>query len=883
MNIMSKVTLRQMVKNRRRTIVTIIGVIISVAMFTAVATLSGSFLNFMQRTAIESSGDYHIHYLNVPSQNIDVLADDENTDSYYVVDREGLTPLNNAFGAKRFLSIQAITPEEMKQAGVNLTEGKYPENDHELVLSQNVKERTENTYQIGDQVTLPLGERIQTIEGNRVMGDSEVYQSQNESFRQTDTKTYTIVGFATVFPLEPSWAPYYTAVTGINPQETSETVDVYVKLKNLDFSIYDAAAQLRHEAGASDYEANTSLLFYSGLNPDQGFMTEIYALVIVLFIIIFVGSVALIYNAFAISVTERSTNFGLLSSIGATKRQKRQAVLFEAGIIALISLPFGIAGGLLGMQAVFMAVNPVVDSLMAQGYSLNGNPIGGLQVTVSPWAMGISILLSLVTVFVSAWIPARRASRISPIEAIRQTKDVKLTPRAVKTSWLTRKLFGFEGEIAMKNLKRNKKRYRVAISSFIISLVLFLSASSFTYYLGNAVNMATETSNYDIVVQLQTSVRSDGTGKEELKELEQKIRQTQGVETSTVMTTWEATPDVKYTNNIQQILGEANLSQSGVEPYLQIHALDDESLRAYCEKVGVDYETMQNTETPSAILVNDIILKNGNTYTATSIFDVKQGDTLGYQYTQYTYSNTSENTTQQNQKGAFRLQAITGEVVPGIVSTRLQNELLWADAIVSEKVYDTLFAVQNSPYSKEIYISAKDPAALTDKLTDLYETTYLSDSDISIFVYDLTSSNRMIGQMLFLINTFSYVFIALISAIGVANIFNTISTSIILRKREFAMLKSVGMTPNSFNKMIWFESLLYGLKSLLWGLPLSFGVMALIYLMLKNNFNLPFSVPWLQVGIGIVAIFVIVVATMFYATRKIKKENIVEGLRNNTF
>ena len=119
---------------------------------------------------------------------------------------------------------------------------------------------------------------------------------------------------------------------------------------------------------------------------------------------------------------------------------------------------------------------------------------------VSLPSVAAAALLAALTIFVSVWIPARQASKIMPIDAIRQSKEVRLTRKAVKTSRLTRALFGFEGEIALKNLKRNRKKYRATVLSLIISLVLFLTVSYYAETMNRSYS-ATETGyNFDLAV-----------------------------------------------------------------------------------------------------------------------------------------------------------------------------------------------------------------------------------------------------------------------------------------------------------------------------------------------------------------------------------------------
>ena len=903
MGVMSKITIRQMLLNKRRTTITIIGVIIAVAMFTAVSTLLGSFMDFGQQAAIANKGNYHVCYYDLSSEDLNTIQADDNVKSYYAIHDEGLAQLPDEYGSKKFLWIKAISADTMEDSGVHLVEGRLPQNDQELVLSESIKRRNPDDYTIGQTVTFDLGERKikNPPEGvTQELDGSITYMGEDETFKVLEQKTYTIVGFATMASQEQSYMPSLTAVTALNTDVLYRgTLDVYVQAKHID-SIYAWGDDLGNKIGEKDgisYDFNNGLLMFEGINQDSQFMGMLFTLIAILFIIIFIGAIALIYNAFAISITERSTDFGLLSSIGATKRQKRRSVLLEALLILAVAVPIGVLGGYFGLWLVFAAVNPAINTLVSGGYLLGSDLEAQLQlrVVISPIAILIAVIMSVLTVLVSAWIPAVRAGRVTPIEAIRQAKDVKLTPRSVKTSRLTGALFGIEGEIAAKNMKRSKKRSRVVIVSFVISLVLFLSASSFTHLFSQSVDVATGDVNYNIYVNLWQSANDASKSElpKELLQAENAISHLDGIEDFTVVNGMQSFYPKDFKEDALSASArkiwdaQAEKGNNLNQPVIQVVALNDETLKAYCDKVGADYDTMQNTENFNGILVNNIAWKEGKNYTSISVLDKKMGDTqvlTGYTHEESDEEATDSGETDQSERKVehdrtFRIAATTDQVPIGFSTIRSVNDGgLGVDVFVSQAVFEKY--LPSDYYYNVVYLSAADSGSLSDQIEELM--TDPAYRDLAYSVSDITSQVRMIEQIIFLINTFSYVFIALISTIGIANIFNTISTGIILRQKEFAMLKSVGMSPKGFHKMLFFESLLYGIKSLLWGLPISFVVMALLYLVLRQNFAIPFSVPWLQVAIGICAIFAIVLITVCYGAVKIRKKNVIEGLRKQT-
>jgi len=192
--------------------------------------------------------------------------------------------------------------------------------------------------------------------------------------------------------------------------------------------------------------------------------------------------------------------------------------------------------------------------------------------------------------------------------------------------------------------------------------------------------------------------------------------------------------------------------------------------------------------------------------------------------------------------------------------------------IVSEQVLNQLMGEEEIPnLNTRILLKSTNPIKTQHEIEDMNER--------NVYVFNAYQSRQQEQQIILLISVFTYGFIVLITTISIANIFNTISTSISLRKREFAMLKSVGMTPKGFNKMINYDSIFYGIKSLLYGLPLSIAVMYLIHRSLMYTFNYEFALPWTSILYVIIAVFVIVSSTMLYSSAKVKKENIIDALK----
>lgn len=871
MNIINALTLRHLKLNKKRTIVTIIGIIISVSMITAVATFITSLLSMMQRTTIEKTGNWHVQYQNVLTRNANVVLSDKNTASAALSKDIGYALLVGSKNEnKPFLFVKSLDIQGFANFNLTLIEGRFPKKSNEIVISSHIAENAGVEFKVGDILKLDVGERHLLEEGkkNSLGQDSSFVKpsgnNNGEIFLAKSVQEYTITGIINRPSFEPYWAPGYTVITYLNESQLafSDTVNISVALNKVTKSLLKQSNELAKTMGISEGSVvnNKELLRYYGVISNDNLLTTLYTVAAIVIILIIIGSVSLIYNAFAISISERSRHLGMLASVGATKKQKRNSVFFEGFIVGTIGIPIGIIFGTLGMGVTLILVRPLIEG------SIKGAE--RLTLVTSPTAILLAVVLSVTTIFISAYIPARRASKISPVEAIRQSQDIKLTGRVVKTSKLTRRIFGFEAELGLKNLKRNSRRYKATIFSLVLSIVLFLSVSSLSLLMQKSTAILTGDVPYDV----QVIVTSSASAKEK-KDFYSAITKMEYIDEYVIEQTMGA--QLKADRNIipdeiKSILDSRESTRKTYDISFQIKSIDTATLQRYARELGIEVTSLKDKANPKGILINTVDVMVDNKYKRTKHFNIEAGESL-------TFSHEIDNDPDNPSKYTSVLQiAALSETTP-VGESALRNPVN-AILIVSEEVYAYLEAKPPKAYrgtNVEMLIKSSNPAKLVKSIEEYQKRTSISN----VFIYDVTEREREAKQVKTFVNVFFYGFIVLITAICVANIFNTISTSIALRKREFAMLKSVGMTPRGFNKMINYESMFYGIKALIYGLPISLVIMYLIYIALSNSFAFPFAVPWGNVLVVVAAVFTIVGLTMLYATSKIKKENIIDVLK----
>ncbi len=916
MNIVSRVTVQHLKQNKKRTIVTVLGIMLSVALIMAISAFAESFLDMMRQQEIALEGEWHVNFEDVTKEKISEIAEDAEVDKTLISKEVGAALLEGCKNAaKPYLAIRAYNDGAMEEYPLTLVEGRLPQAEGEIALPKHLETNGGIDWKVGDTITVNPGTRmIHTTERVEEAPVYYPYYEGEESLENTHEETYTVVGIIA----RPSFEGYsqgsYTAISWLDVDhlEAGETVTVRVQMKTLSNDLFawgdDKASGLGLE-----HSFNDSLLSFYMLSGNNRIAAMLNRVKWVMMLIVAAGSVAVIYSSFAISISERSRYLGMLASVGATKKQKRNSVFTEAVILGIIGIPLGLLLGFAGVFVTTKCIKGLVSSTF--GFSLGMESVTMRVIVSWPGILG-AVLLAAVTIFVSAWIPAKRASKVTPVEAIRQNQDIKLSTKQVKTSKLTRKLFGFEGELALKNLKRNKKRYRATVLSLIFCIALYLSVASFTAYLKGAYRMgigADSANPSDISVTVypdpnygggNTAVADFGEKRDEEEwkqareeNLEARVAKVKAInhitECVTQVDTWVQffVADGRGLNEeSKKALEESGSAEVGgrdMGPYLlnvNVVGLDQESLTAFADQVGADQELLFDQSKTGVILINRRGDMTEGRRSWKETWDVKAGDTI--EGTRWLMAEKDSKlpvggeVVREDESGFVDVMAPFTMDVAG-VTTELPLGGGYNDDINNVLVYTTIenaikieLGENDIGGQRQILIMSDDYESVMDELKAMQQ------DEGNIYAYSYKEEVKSVNNVLLLINVFVYGFIILTALICVTSIFNTISTSMALRRREYAMLKSVGMDPGRFNRMIAYESVFYGLKALLYGLPIGLFLMFGIYATIASAIDTGFYILWNQVFIAILSVMLVVGITMWYSSRKIKRANVVDVLKN---
>lgn len=869
MNVINKITLQGLKKNKTRTIVTIIGVILSAAMITAVTTLIASMQGYAINYAISDAGDWHAVLHNRDVQDLQALGATAGIEGLAVTQSAGYALLPGSLNDnKPYLHVVRFDQAALSTLPVHLLSGRMPEQADEVLVPETISNNGGVQYRVGDQLTLQLGQRVAS--DGSVLGQQDAYQNGEEGLTErlvgTETRTFTVVGICNrpAGSVEGYSSPGYTLIATLGSLAAGDTGSLNIYFKAIHpAGIYDLAQKIgvaQQVNNPNDVEFNSELLQFMGLSDSQNFTKVLYSLGAILLALIMVGSVSLIYNSFSISVSERRKQFGLLSGAGATSRQLRHSVFFEALVVGGIGIPLGVLAGIAGIGVTIYFLRDSLASLVSRG----GSDVP-FTLIVPLLAVVIAVVVALITILISAYIPARRTAKMSAMDVIRQTEDIKLTAKQVKTSRLTRKLFGLEGDFASKNLKRNRRRYRSTVISLFISVVLFVSTVAFSTYLRDSVMNVYENTDYDLEYSLAQSDGLDGTS----LAVYQSILALDSVQQGSIVRhlNWQIdlSPEQLSADYYQSKVSQGAITDGqDATIYVYVSSVDSTTFADYARSLGLDPEQLSNPDTPAGIIVDKQHYYDGKQkrYLNGNIFGATKPASL------------SVSILQGDEKPAtmtLKIAAFADTAPFGVIGYSDRDSI---NLIVDDKL--TSAAGFASASSANMYFAAKDATKAEGQIKDILLAAGLPTSQL-FNEADALQSNR---NLITIISVFSYGFIVLMSLITIANVFNTISTNVNLRRREFAMLKSVGMTERGMKKMLDFECIFYGLKALLYGLPVAVFVTYLIYRGIMQGVETPFYLPVAGILISVVSVFLVVFVSMKFSRDKVRKENILDALKN---
>ena len=935
MNLMKTLTLKNLKLNRKRTIVTIVGIILATALLSALVTLVSSFQYSMIEYQKQKDGDFHVKFSNVKMSELSEFKNNRNIESTFETMGMGFAKLDGCKNEdKPYAYVMATDEAGFERGCFNLIEGRMAKNEDEIVIPRHLKTNGRIDIKVGDEITLDVGKRYDS-DTESVIEENSAYEHEAETLTGTVTKRYKVVGIMERpgYGMEDYSAAGYTFVTysdelaaidNGSKSEASEadtTLTVYSRytqkaLRNKDAVTADIIGvdeKLFAKANNSSVEMtaeesdrflkemenakydiymNVFLISYECVFPIDGSFKALFTVAAVVALIIILTSVYCIKNSFNISITEKIRQYGMLASVGATRRQIKSSVKTEAAMLGVVGIPVGTMSGILASLVLVKVVNALSAGWLNFALSFH---------TSLP-ALILAVILSIATIYFSATGSARRAARVTPLEAIRNTKEIKIKSAKLKTPAVIGRIWGIGGVISYKNIKRNNKKYRTTVTSIVICSVTFIVIS---YFMSMAFSMAGMYVSTDYNIGINMSYKKDI--HIDIEKLSKLVSGIEGVDDYLVGAGYDFDVDKpEYTKEYGEYCRQVYDNSEDVSQMFLITVLDDKSYDKYASYAGI------KNAAAGAILVNkgtfDVYNEKSLKYVKKEmeLYKYKAGDTIECGYNVYDDASSDDNAVEGDTESSTEssTEDNSGYVDEETINNGVRKTVDVTIAGVTDKVpigyksysyttllfmnqkgFESLWADGRSNELKQRYVSYS--AYVVAENADEYQDTFEKEtegnpeySQISFYVNNVDKQMRDEKSLFTLLGVFAYGLIVVIALIGITNIINTLSTGMELRSREFATLRSIGMTDKQFAGMVRLESVFISVKALVIGVPLGILISYLLCVMMNRmDGAIIYKPPYKAIILCIVVVIMLIYAIMKLSMTKLRHNNIIETIK----
>lgn len=931
MNLMKTLTLKNLKLNRKRTIVTIVGIILATALLSALVTLVSSFQYSMIEYQKQKDGDFHVKFSNVKMSELSEFKNNRNIESTFETMGMGFAKLDGCKNEdKPYAYVMATDEAGFERGCFKLIEGRMAKNEDEIVIPRHLKTNGRIDIKVGDEITLDVGKRYDSnTEG--VISENCAYEHEAETLTDTVTKHYKVVGIMERpgYGMEDYSAAGYTFVTysdelaaidnGTKSEasEADTTLTVYSRytqkaLRNKDAVTADIIGvdeKLFEKANNSSVEMSSEesdrflkemenakydiymngyLINYECVFPIDGSFKALFTVAAVVALIIILTSVYCIKNSFNISITEKIRQYGMLASVGATRRQIKSSVKTEAAMLGVVGIPVGTMSGILASLILVKVVNALSAGWLNVALSFH---------TSLP-ALILAVILSIATIYFSATGSARRAAKVTPLEAIRNTKEIKIKSAKLKTPAIIGRIWGIGGVISSKNIKRNNKKYRTTVTSIVICSVTFIVISYFMSMAFSVVGMSYASADYNIGINMSCKKDID------IEKFSKLLSGIEGAEDYLVGAGYDF--DVskpEYTKEYGEYCRQVYDNSEDVSQMFLITVLDDKSYDKYASDAGI------KNAAAGAILVNkctfDVYNEKSSKYVKEEmeLYKYKAGDTIRCGYNVYDDASSDDNAVEGDTESGT--EDNSGYVDEETINNGVRKTVDVTIAGVTDKVpigykgYSNTLLFMNQKGFESLWGDGKNgneikpgyasySAYVVAENADEYQDTFEKEtegnpeySQISFYVSNMDKQMRDEKSLFTLLGVFAYGLIVVIALIGITNIINTLSTGMELRSREFATLRSIGMTDKQFVGMVRLESVFISVKALAIGVPLGILISYLLCVMMNRMDDaIIYEPPYKAIILCILVVIMLIYAIMKLSMTKLRHNNIIETIKN---
>lgn len=949
---------KNLMLNKNRTITTLVMIIITVATFAGISIMYESAIKGLEKTFKETKGDYSISVENIDKNYDKNLLKDKNTEKvmeYYTIskalsrgkiqediakekgkeyfdthsneeiqaeiqkamsklkpskwyiqkyelNKDGEDYSKQQEEAKQFeeailnpyfgVDILGANKEDLKGYNFRLIDGRLPENENEIVL-QKASKTARYTFNIGTTITMNGKEYKIVGYVNNVFdsNDSEV----NIGIVKIATEEEKKEAVSKIFGI-------YIKDKGEKVKNTAEEISKTLKEDSKNGSIKMAVNKslLRlQNANLQGYESST-----------DNVIATLEMMRNVLIVIVAVSGIIIMYNSFNLSLVERRKQYGILKSLGIKNSSLYVMILFEALVLSVAGIVIGYICGMIGDYLVVGYINDTLVN-MIKSMGVENELQMSLIYTTNIHAFYLVAISTGITVVLAAMIPAIKSTRISPIENIRGKDDYVVNTKKVKTSNISKKLFGIEFDLARKNMKRAKKRFRVATLSLAIAFILIFVIGTLGAQINGQISLLEAQTNslfkngniaeitHINIVDKDGSVnnRKKSNVKYSEKDVQEIIKF--GIEDYAKQI--ESKDSLKINRAVlstaleylEKIDKDEELLKTVTDNYLKnrFNSIDDSSRQKAKKQISIQFATNKVYSDKDKFGLNEIkdneiylsnveILEENGTLVEKPIFDEskiigKEIEIYGNKLKIAKAPVNSELTLRASTGGSIFLQAYVNEKTFANIVRNDEKGLNFrgfyqSDLKGDKKIEDIMKKQQQENLEKE-YDFGK----------------------VQMFTETIITPSGVIGIIKGMITIFQlllYGFLILVILMSVVNIFTTITINILLRSRELAILKSVGMSDKQFDKMLRGENYIACLRSIIFGIVVSLLLLFATKVIIdKGNVNIDFrfiadmlgSINYIALAISIILVYGITFVSTFFAKKSIKSQDIVEVIRRD--
>lgn len=918
-NIVFYVTKQYMKKNRRRTFTMFAGIVCMVLLMTCVFVGKETGIGYLQEVASLKKGKWHVSLYDISEtqyEEVEALPWIEETARSKTLGWTDFAQSGNE--GRPYLNVKGYTSRCFDWMNITLLEGRLPEKPGEIVVSEGAR-RDGAGIAAGDvieadfftrsvtgtdaevkETVFPFQQLIVHYGETVAVPENFPYYGETDSFRENREYTgqqgrYEVVGFIEDPSYEDTSAAGYTALAFLEADAFSEgtcNLSMTLDLEKVPDGYFMEILKI---AAGCEYDANDTLLAFSGNSSEMTLNLLVRYMTVFFVVLIMAASVLLIYNVFNMSFQERSRYLGMLCSVGATGRQKKSSIFYETFYLMLFALPIGLGLGIGVIYVAMTVFRPYIGALMNMEEYVEACPV---TIKIVPGSLVMVAAFSVLTAVISAWLPARKIGKIGPVECIRGNVEKK--SRQYKMSRMLYRAKAAEGMLARNNLTRRSQKTRSVQRAAAVFLVLLIVTAFGSSAVSRVVTLKLKASdftmkrdNYDYVLYVNDDIIYEAVK----KEIQADPGIVSAVEWGDLMFSGEV-PGTVYSAEYdaarrdifnlyyhKELTDEEYAQEAPSDSYVvNFMMVDDETLARMAEKTGADKEKLLDREKPAVLVLNEGTISTDSMgvwgreperyryYRIHAMTDLQAGDEIPVSI----YSSKEE----KNQVMPFEIAGLGSHEELKDYVEEVGTNYLWL--FVNEGVYSQIGKIINSETGRRgmtdrhlMIRTNGEPNQLIERVKKLRDGNdpgvLLGENEIRMEFGDAIQS---------IANVLLISFVLLTSVICLLNLFNSVQGWMTGSSREFAILKSVGMSGSQLRKMLLYECAGIFARALV-----AAGIFsALLIYVIRFGFHTLFGniVIWLPVGLiagAVVLAGSVLVGITMRCCAKVQKEEILENIR----